>query len=189
MPRAVAIACASMIASLAGGCAETLARNTTRGAVAAVKKSGEPAAMVEHATRAGTAGALEALTDEERREALAGLTQDVTSAAVRGVRTQLGEAIASGERPLAEAVGRLSQSALVPECAQAADRRACIHSVLRDLTRMTVTESMHAFREQLGIAPLVVAFVAGGLFALFVVFVVTTLRMRRHFVFRRVQPA
>ena len=189
MSGAAAIVGALTIATLTGGCAETLARNTTRGAVSAVKESGEPAAMVEHATRAGTAGALEALTAEERREALTGLTHDLTSAAVGGIRTQLSEAIASGERPLAEAVGRLSQSALLPECAQATDRDACVHSVLRNLTRTTANEFMSAVREQLGIAPLVVAFVAGVLFALFAVFVVTTLRMRRHIVVRRARPA
>jgi hypothetical protein len=46
-----------------------------------------------------------------------------------------------------------------------------------------------AFREQLGIAPLVVAFVGGIVFTLFCVFVVTTLRMRRHLPMRRAQPA
>lgn len=189
MQRAAAIVSALTIASLASGCAETLARNTTRGAVAGVKEAGNPAEMVQHATRAGTSGALEALTAEERREALTGLTHDVTNAAVRGIRSQLSESIASGERPLVEAVGRLSQSVLPPECAQAADRNACARAVLRNVTRTTASEVMRAFREQLGIAPLVAAFVAGALFALFVVFVVTMLRMRRHIVVHHAQPA
>lgn len=179
MSRAGMIAGALTLSTLVTGCAETFARGSTRGAVAAVHASGKAPAIVEGATRAGTAGALDVLTAEERREALTSLTRDVANAMAGGVRGQLSDSIEEGERPLAEAIRRVSQSALFPSCAQAADRDACTQAMLRGMTRSAATEVAGVMREQLALPMLILAFVAGVLCALSTVFVVAMLRTRR----------
>jgi hypothetical protein len=156
------------------GCAETLARQSSRGAIAAIKEKGHPSTMVEHAARAVAAGTIEAMTSQERRAALKELSHDVASAVARGIHTGVRESIGAEEGILAEQL-----ATVFPDCATATNRTVCIQRVLERITQMTATGLVRAVRRELGLPALVAAFVAGVLCTLVVVFVVSMLQTRR----------
>ncbi len=181
MSRAGAAVCALAILSGAGCGAETFARHGTRGVLAEVKQSDKPRAMVEGAARAGAVGAFEELTTTERKELLTQLSHDVAGAAARGMHAELTEAIGTGDGPLAQAMGnaaeRVGRSVVFPEC-NGPNRAACLHAQLEQITQTTAAGLARGLREQLGLPALVIAFVAGIMCTLFVVFVVMMLRMK-----------
>jgi hypothetical protein len=165
------------------GCAETFARHGTRAVLAEAKQSDKPRAMIEGAARSGAVGAFEELTTAERQEVLTQLSHDVAGAAARGMHAELSEAIGTGNGPLAQAMGnvaeRVSRSVIFPECGDGPGRAACLHAQLERITQSTAAGLARALRAELGLPALVVAFVAGILCTLFVVFVVSTLRMKQ----------